>query len=451
MQDPNIRMAERIAGEVARQGGRVYYVGGLVRDRLLGRESKDVDIEVHGVTAAALERILDSLGQRVEMGVSFGVYGLKHCDLDIAMPRQEQATGRGHRDFAVWVDPFLGTEKAARRRDFTINALMEDVLTGEIIDHYGGQADLRQGIVRHVNSRSFVEDPLRVLRAAQFAARFGFAVAEETVALCAAMDLTALASERVCGELEKALLKAPRPSAFFETLRQMGQLHDWFPEVEALRGVPQEPRFHPEGDVWNHTMLVLDQAALLRGQAAEPVAFMLCALCHDLGKQAALQRDHGRIRALGHEAAGVPLAETLLARITGEKRLHHYVANMVRLHMRPNLLAAQHAGVRSFCRLFDESVCPEDLLLLAKADALGRRIDQDYARTEACLREMLARYREIMSRPFVQGADLIAAGFAPGKDFGPALAYAHRLRLAGVSKENALRQTAAFLRAGRKA
>lgn len=450
MQDRERQLAQRIAGQVAHQGGRVYYVGGLVRDKLLGRENKDVDIEVHGVTPEALEGILDSLGERTQMGASFGVYGLKHYDLDIAMPRKEQANGRGHRDFAVFVDPFLGSQKAAQRRDFTFNALMEDVLTGEIVDHFGGQEDLKRGVVRHVNERSFAEDPLRVLRAAQFAARFGFSVAEETISLCARMDLTALASERILGELEKALLKAPRPSVFFAVLRQMGQLGYWFPEVEALIGVPQELQFHPEGDVWNHTMLVLDEAAKLRDQAKAPLGLMLAALCHDLGKQIAIQDDNGRIRALGHEEAGIPLAEAFLSRITSEKKLHRYVANMVQLHMRPNIMAAQRSGRKSFCRLFDKSVCPEDLILLAKADALGRGIRQDYTPTESYLREKLAAFHEIMSRPFVQGKDLIATGFAPGKDFNEALAYAHKMRLAGVKKEDALRQTAAYLQKKRR-
>ncbi|MGN1021287.1 MAG: RNA 2'-phosphotransferase [Aristaeellaceae bacterium] len=438
-------MAERIAQRVAEQGGRVYYVGGMVRDQLLGRENKDVDIEVHGVSAGALEDILDSLGQRLETGVSFGVYGLRHCDLDIAMPLKDPGASRGHRNIADDADPFSGTEKAARRRDFTMNALMEDVLTGEIIDHFGGQADLREGIVRHVNDASFAEDPLRVMRAARFAARYGFRVADETMALCGRMDLSSLARERVFGETEKALLESPRPSVYFETLRRMGQLHDWYPELEALTDVPQEPRFHPEGSVWNHTMLVLDQAALLRAQAKEPLALMLSALCHDLGKKEAQQDDHGRIRALGHEEAGVPLAEAFLSRITSEKRLHQYVTNMVLLHMRPNLLAAQKSGAKSCCHLFDRSVCPEDLLLLSRADALGRGFEQDYGPTEAYLQQMLARYQEIMARPFVQGADLIAAGFEPGQDFHQALAYAHKMRLAGVCKEDALRQTAAYL------
>ena len=212
MEDKNQAMARRVAEAAAQVGGRAYYVGGYVRDRLRGMESKDVDIEVHGVPTQALEAILDGLGTRLEMGASFGIYGLKHYDLDIALPRREQAIGRGHRDFQVFTDPYLGTEKAAMRRDFTINTMMEDVLTGEILDPFGGQEDLRRGIVRHVNDSSFGEDPLRVLRAAQFAARFRFTVAEETVALCRSMDVAALARERVMGELEKALLKGENPA-----------------------------------------------------------------------------------------------------------------------------------------------------------------------------------------------------------------------------------------------
>ena len=175
--------ARRIAQEVQPLGGSVYYVGGCVRDRLLGRESKDLDIEVHGVTPQQLEIVLDRMGSRRTVGASFGVYGLAGCGLDIAMPRREAAVGRGHRDFTVEVDPWLGPERAARRRDFTVNALMEDVLTGQVLDFFGGREDLRRGLLRHVDDHSFPEDPLRVLRGAQFAARFGFTVAEETVAL----------------------------------------------------------------------------------------------------------------------------------------------------------------------------------------------------------------------------------------------------------------------------
>ena len=183
MKNKNLMMAEKIAASVSEAGGSTYYVGGYVRDKLLGIDNKDSDIEIHGISPETLADILDSLGKRTEMGASFGIYGLRGYDLDIAMPRKEEATGRGHKDFAVYVDPYLGTYKAALRRDFTMNALMQDVLTGKVVDHFGGVADLHKGVLRHVNSKTFVEDPLRVLRAAQFAARFDFTLAPETVNL----------------------------------------------------------------------------------------------------------------------------------------------------------------------------------------------------------------------------------------------------------------------------
>lgn len=446
MADKNREMAVQIAQKVSALGGRVYYVGGLVRDSILGKENKDVDIEVHGITPTQLEAVLDSLGKRNIMGASFGIYGLKHYDLDIAMPRSPEGGGRGKQDFADFVDPFQGTYAAARRRDLTMNALMQDVLTGQIVDHFGGIADLQAGIVRHTAEDTFAEDPLRVLRAAQFAARFGFRIAPETVELCSRLDISGMARERILGEVEKALLKSPQPSRFFEALRQMHQLSVWFPELEALIGVSQEPRFHPEGDVWNHTMLVLDRAAAMKQQAKQPLALLLAALCHDFGKAEAWQDDNGRIRALGHEEAGVPLAERFLKRMTKERQLHKYVSNMVLLHMRPNIMATQNSSQKACCKLLDKSVCPEDLLLLAKADALGRTIEQDYGPTEAFWAERLAQYQEILSRPYVKGADLMEAGYPQGPDFREALELAHKLRLAGVDKDTALRQTIACLR-----
>ena len=456
--DGDYQMALRLAQAVDRAGGTAYFVGGYVRDRLMGRENKDLDLEIHGVDVQTLERILDSLGERVTMGASFGVMGLKHHQLDVALPRSETATGRGHKDFAVSVDPFLGVEKAASRRDFTINALMENVLTGEILDFFGGREDLERGIIRHVNDASFGEDPLRVFRAAQFAARFDFTVAPETLALCSGMAVDALAGERVLGELEKALVKAPRPSVFFAVLRQMGQLSVWFPEAEEMIGVPQNPAHHPEGDVWRHTMQVLDEAALLREKCAEALPFMLAALCHDFGKPATTALVRGSLHAYGHEQAGLPLADGFLQRMTRNQKLRAYVQNMTLLHMEPNKLAADGAGTRSFMKLLDRSVCPEELLLLARADFMGRQrtpaereeLEQDYIPIERTLREMLALYRERMSLPAVTGRDLIGAGCAPGEDFGEALAYAHKLRLAGIPQEEQLKQTLGYLRALRK-
>ena len=449
MSENDLTVARRIAEAAAAEGGRVYFVGGFVRDRLLGQDNKDIDIEVHGIPVEALMRILGAIGEPVLMGASFGVIGLRHCELDIAMPRSETATGRGHRDFAVSVDPFLGEEKAARRRDFTINALMEDVLSGEVLDFFGGLADLKERRIRHVNDRSFAEDPLRVFRACQFAARFDFSVAPETVSLCSRMALDALARERVMGEMEKALLKAAKPSIFLRELREMDQLSFWFPELKALIGVPQPPKYHPEGDVWTHTLQVLDEAAMLRDQAQQPLWFMLATLCHDMGKAVATDCIGGEYHAYRHEALGLPIVGRILDRLTGETKLKEYVLNMTRLHMAPNAMAFSDARHRTWMKLFDSSVCPEDLLLLAKADFLGCRGAERtreellplYAPTEERLRALLRDYRELMARPCVMGRDLIEAGMTPGPTFRAALDYAHKLRLAGLGKEDQLRQT----------
>lgn len=457
MRNRDLEMAGRVAAKVAQAGGRTFFVGGYVRDQLLGRENKDIDIEVHGIPVDTLSAILDSLGERTEMGASFGIMGLRHCDLDIAMPRREKATGRGHKDFAVSVDPFIGPRGAAIRRDFTINALMQDVLTGEILDFFGGRADLEKGVIRHVNDETFQEDPLRVLRGAQFSARFKFSIAPETAALSQSMRLDALSNERVMGETEKALLKADAPAVFFEALRGMRQLNTWFPEMAALIGVPQSPRHHPEGDVWTHTMQVVNEAAALRPQAARPLWFMLSALCHDLGKPQTTEEIGGQLHAYGHERAGVPVAEAFLRRLTSETGLIRYVLSMVLLHMEPGQKVKQHSGEKSFMRMFDQSVSPDDLLLLAKADHLGRqpaadpdarmRLSASWAPSEEALSALLKTYREYMARPGVRGQDLVDAGLAPGPLFAQALQYAHKLRLAGVDRESALRQTLSYARA----
>ena len=443
--EKNQEMAYALAAKVAAAGGRAYYVGGYVRDALLGCSTVDIDVEVHGLAPAVLEGILDELGQRMSMGESFGIYGLKGYDLDIAMPRKEQLRGRGHKDFDIFVDPHIGTLGAAKRRDFTINAMMQDVLTGEIVDHFGGKSDLEQRILRHVNDASFGEDPLRVLRGAQFAARYRLTPAAETVALCRQMDLSTLARERVMGELEKALMKSERPSVFFTVLRDMNGLDVWFPELKALIGVPQNPRYHGEGDVWNHTMLVMDYGATLKHSATEPLWFMLSALVHDFGKAVCTQWVKGTWHAYGHELQGLPLVRTFLERLTNESGLISYVLNMTELHMKPNTMSAVRSSVKKTNQLFDRSEDPMGLLCLAEADDMGRDSLEGKA-DSAFLQERLAVYRDIMAQPYVTGKDLIAAGLQPGKHFNELLSYAHKLRLAGESKDVALKQTLSYAR-----
>lgn len=447
----DIEMSHRLAQAVANAGGRAYFVGGFVRDALLGLENKDIDIEVHGLPAEHLETILDTLGERLSIGSSFGIYSLRHYHLDIALPRSEIKRGTGHRDFLIDVDPNLGTFKAAQRRDFTINALMQDILSGEIIDHFGGVNDLKNHILRHVCADSFPEDPLRVLRAAQFAARFGFSIAADTQKLCEQIDLSSLSHERVFDELKKALLKAEYPSVFFRVLHAMYQLSTWFPEIEALMDVPQEPAYHPEGDVFVHTMLVLDRAAALRSKAVYPLGLMVAALCHDLGKTTTTALIDGRVHAHEHEFAGISIAERLLERLSTERKLKQYVSNMIALHMRPNALFAMKSGKFAYMKLFDSAIEPDDLLLLSEADYYGTAKTQaSFAEISLKSHEMIRDFRALKTLPSVSGRDLIDAGLAPGEYFADALAFAHRQHLHGIRKDTALKNTLQFVKEQQK-
>ena len=438
--------AHEIAEYVSRAGGRTFYVGGFVRDRILGIDNKDVDIEVHGIAPEELFTILEKVGEPLAYGKSFGVFALKGEDIDIAMPRRERAVGKGHRDFEIDVDPFIGTEQAARRRDFTMNALMEDVLTGEIIDHFGGQQDLKDGIIRHIDPVTFVEDPLRVLRGAQFAARFKFAIADETAELCRGIDLSTLSRERVEEELKKAMLKADRPSVFFEELRRMDQLDVWFPELRQLIGLEQDPIYHPEGDVWIHTMEVIDRAAAYRDRVSDPFSFMMLALTHDLGKIVTTEEKNGRIHSYEHEIKGLPIIESFMRRTVGENDVIGYVLNMVPLHMKPNVAAYSKPALKSTNRMFDKAEAPEDLIWFAESDKPVLTGSDEFSGDREFLLERLDEYNEIMAKPYVMGRDLIAAGLEPGEDFTEILEYAHKLRLAGIEKESALKQTLSYAR-----
>ena len=452
VENKEMKLARAIAEKVSERGGRAMFVGGFVRDRLMGAACKDIDIEVYGVAPTELRAILGEMGEVVEKGASFGVYGLAHTDLDIAMPRRERCVGVGHKDFDVSVDPFMDTRTASMRRDFTINAMMMDVLTGELVDHWGGRADLENRIIRHVSDETFAEDPLRVFRGAQFAARLEAVVAPETMALCRSMDVSALACERVFDEMEKALMKAGKPSVFFRLLREMDHLKEFFPELEACIGVEQNPVYHPEGDVFEHTMLVTDCAAELRGRAKWPMGFMVSALFHDLGKVAATEvQEDGRITAYGHEVQGLDMLERQMERLTRHAKLIEYVKNQMWLHMRPNMLAQAQSRKKKTRQLFDMSVCPEDLILLSRADASGK-LDEPYNEAnERFLLERLEDYRKIIARPMVTGADLIKEGLKPGPRFSAWIDRARQLHFSGADKPRALAQVVAEARRELKA
>ncbi|WP_455542082.1 CCA tRNA nucleotidyltransferase [Intestinibacter sp.] len=441
MANKNMEIATKIATKVSDMGGRTFLVGGYVRDEILGIETKDIDIEVHGIEVDTLVNILESIGDVQKIGASFGVFNLKGYDIDIAMPRKEKSSGNGHKDFEIYVDSFIGYKEAAIRRDFTMNSLMKDVLTGEVIDSFGGIEDLKNKNIKHINDVSFCEDSLRVFRAAQFASRFEFFVDKETIKLCSTMDVSSLAFERVFEELKKALLKAEKPSIFFTTLRDMNQLSFWFKEIEDLIGIKQSQIHHPEGDVFTHSMMVLDEAAKLRSQAENKLAFMLAALCHDFGKTITTKVRKGKLTAYGHELESVNIAKAFLSRLTNKISLKKEVLNLVKLHMKPNQMY-NSSKKKSMMKLWDDAIHPADLILLAKADSLGRGIKKDYTEIENTLRASLKDYKKLMQEPEVSGKDLISLGLKPGVQFSEYIKLGHKLHLSGLNKEEILNHIA---------
>jgi len=261
--------------------------------------------------------------------------------------------------------------------------------------------------------------------------------------LCKMIDLSALSRERVEEELRKARTKGVKPSVFFETLRQMNQLDVWFPEVKRLIGVRQDLIYHPEGDVWIHTMQVVDNAALFREKVSDPFRFELLALCHDFGKIVTTAEVNGRIHAYDHENQGLPLVETFLKRITGEHDTIRYVLNMTSLHMKPNAVFHDKASIKTTNRMFDQAMEPVDLIYISMADK-PLIMDKDvFTDGSDFLFERYGIFKETMSRPYVTGKDLIDAGMEPDESFSRILEYAHKLRLAGIEKESALKQTLA--------
>lgn len=453
-------LALQIAKKVKEVGGIAYFVGGYVRDSILDISNKDIDIEIHGIKPEILKNILSELGDIQTIGNAFGIYNLKGYDLDIALPRKEKCIGTGHKDFEVYVDPYIGTHAAARRRDFTINALMKNILTGEIVDEFNGLNDLKNHIIRHVDSSTFREDPLRVLRACQFAARFGFEIASETIELCKTMDLSTLSKERIAGELTKALLKAKKPSVFFNSLYECEQTK-WFKEVYALKGIKQDSEYHPEGDVYVHTMFVLDQAGELFSTGIdEPdryLPFMLSALCHDFGKVNTTEMNNkGRLCALNHEITGISIANEFLNRIYNNKSFIKYVDNMIEYHMKAHSCFNNRSKIKTTNLLFDKLLYPKDFILLVYADSTGHNLDSlDSRQFNMFLGKAMAEsefltdryfdYGKKISEPHITADDLIELGLKPSPLFKTILDKAWNMHLKGVKKEHVLKQVVNML------
>jgi tRNA nucleotidyltransferase (CCA-adding enzyme) len=431
-------LARAIALAVRDEGGRALVVGGWVRDALLGRTSKDVDLEVFGVPADRLLALVSGFGRVDTVGESFTVY--KVGGIDVSLPRRESKTGRGHTGFTVQGDPSLSIEEAARRRDFTVNAISLDPLTGEILDPFNGRPDLEARRLRVVDPTTFGDDSLRVLRALQFAARFELELTDDSRALCREIPLDDLPSERIWGEMEKLLLQAARPSIGLALALDLGVVDRLWPEMKALVGCPQEPDWHPEGDVWVHTLMVVDQArqridGLARGPAA---AMMLGAITHDFGKPATTAVIDGRIRSPGHEEEGVAPATRFLDRLNVHSLdgydVRQAVLGLVAQHLKPSAFhkSATPVSDGAFRRLA-QKIDLELLARFAMADCTGR------TGTFACsaIDWFLDRARALgvehaAPAPLVLGRHLIELGVTPGPRMGELLRAIYEAQLDGT-------------------
>ena len=435
--DVSVEVAVAIARSVRDAGGRALIVGGWVRDRLMGRTSKDVDLEVYGVQAPRLRELLAAFGSVNAVGESFTVY--KVAGIDVALPRRESKTGRGHRGFEVTGDPDLSIEEAARRRDFTINAIAWDPLTGEHIDPFDGRRDLEARVLRAVNPRTFGDDSLRVLRAVQFAARFELSLEPGTREICGRLPLDDLPPERIWGEIEKLLLHAARPSRGWNLALELGVIGRLFPELQALVGCPQEPEWHPEGDVWVHTLMVVDQARTRIDDLDRPqqIAVMLGAVCHDLGKPPTTAFVDGRIRSIDHEQAGVAPATAVLDRLNIQTLngydVRRQVLGIVAHHLKPGMFRQSPTPVSdgAFRRLA-QKVDLELLARVAKSDCLGRGPGFDCSAMDW----FVERARELgvqhaPPEPLVKGRHLLALGLTPGPRVGEVLKQIYEKQLDG--------------------
>ncbi|MGZ8547309.1 MAG: CCA tRNA nucleotidyltransferase [Sulfuricurvum sp.] len=419
------------------------FVGGYVRDSLLDLQSYDIDIELYGIhSSQELIPFLKPFGNVCEVGKSYGVVKLYYSgfNIDFSLPRTETKTSLGHRGFEVQTYSELDFATAARRRDFTINTIGYNPITDTILDPYGGEADLVSKTLRCVDPKTFIEDPLRVLRAVQFAARFDLVCEHELLLLCQSMiakgALEELPKERIFEEIKKLLLLAPKPSIGFELLREMGGL-TFFKELSPLESTPQDPLSHPEGSVWTHTMMALDVMATNRsGDAKRDLIHRFAILLHDSGKPYTTIVCNGILNASKHAQAGVEIARTFLERITNEKELIERVLPLVYYHGFVRKLFKIKADDGAI-RHLSTHIIIDDLIPIARADFFGREFHGEKPKQYEAGEWLYKRATKlgVLTAPppaLFMGRDLIVMGLKPSKEFHTIISTAYNAQLDGL-------------------
>ena len=441
-------VVQAIFDEITAHGGRVLVVGGVVRDLLLGLPVKDIDIEVHNMPFEELEALLKRFGEVSLIGKSFGVLRFPGLDIDWSVPR-EDSSGRKPE---VKLDPHMGIKNAFARRDLTINAMGIDVKSNELLDPFDGKKDLEEKVMRAPNAEFFKEDPLRLFRVMQFVSRFEMVPDAELNEICASMDFKEVSRERIEKEFEKMLLKSKRPSLGIRWLKDIGRLSELLPELAATIGIDQDPSYHPEGDVFEHTMQALDAAAQMQFENDHVKLIALyAALCHDLGKFSTteLQKD-GSITSLGHAQEGDELTRRMLKRITQNRELVDAVCKLVKYHMAPLQFIDNDAKAGAYKRLANKLAPHASLSLLADlslADKRGRNavssepLKEQYADLDQFRkRAEEAQVLEAVEKPLLQGRD-IADLVEPGPKMGDFLKRAYEIQIdEGVTEKDSLRQ-----------
>ena len=434
---PLAQVGKDLSRLVDQAGGRLIMVGGSVRD-LLGKISpQELDLEVQGVTLPKIKVILEKKYRLDEVGKAFGVIRLKGLPVEIALPRTELKTGQGHKGFNVTMDPDLPFEKAVMRRDFTINAMGIDLIQEKLLDPCHGVKDWEKRIIKHVGP-AFIEDPLRVLRAMQFTARFDFSVHEDTLRVCQAMSMEQLPPERIYLEWKKLLLKGKNITAGLQFLKKTGWLR-YFPEIQALDGCPQEPEWHPEGDVWIHTLHCLDAFAQARiGDDWEDLVVGFAVLCHDLGKPLTTTvGEDGRIRSPMHEPEGEAPTRSFLSRLTNQVDLHEQIVPLVRRHLTPRIFYKDQASDGAIRRLAGKVKRIDRLVRVAAADIAGRppRKDEFPEGPWLLKRAQELSVKDSEPKPIILGRHLIERGLQPSPAFGPLLNQCFEAQLEGEFHE----------------
>lgn len=434
-------LAERIFEDILAMGGYVYIVGGSVRDEIMGQTNEhDIDVEIYHLNFQVLYDILSRYGHVNTFGSSFAIMQLENLKgYDFALPRKEKKIGDKHQDFEVIIDPELPIEKAIQRRDLTMNALMYDYQQKKIIDLCGGIDDIQKKIIRCVNSQTFPEDPLRVLRIAQFVARFDMSVDKKTQEICQIMVqqrmLDNLSVERVYQEYCKILM-APKPSRGFVFLKD---IHALPPFLEALTRTHQRLDYHPEGNVFNHTMLVIDVAALTRHKTDQPLWFMWACLLHDIGKPLVTTSEGHAPR---HNESGIDVFQKV--NLISSKKERQYISTMIMYHMHLMNMARNNGRDISYLRLLkkiDGKVSLNDLIYMSCCDKLGRgKVAQEqYNAFLEFIDDKKRRLGEKAPKAIVNGHDLLIVGFQVGSQLKDILNEAYDLQLQGLDKERILR------------